>query len=146
MSFPHSRMCFFRTAQCVVSEQDIVTSPKRPRRNASAEAVPLKPPRRNVHDESSPPRRRNECDEAKTTPNFFAILNSDGHMAASHLFASITFRKGVAPHQNFSMNPCVRRRTIPCVRRKTILASEERQFLVFDERHSLCSKKDIPCV
>ena len=75
-------------------------------------------------------------------------------MAASHLFASITFRKGVAPHQNFSTNPCVRRRTFlvfeegqnslcskkdnPCVRRRI--------FLVFEEGHSLCSKKDIPCV
>ena len=50
-------------------------------------------------------------------------------MAASHLFASIKFRKGVAPHQNFS-HFCVRRRT----------------FLVLEEGQSLCSKKDIPCV
>ena len=59
-------------------------------------------------------------------------------MAACHLFASITFRKGVAPHQNFSMNPCVRRRTF--------LLFEEGQFIVFEEGQSLCSKKDFPCV
>ena len=42
----------------------------------------------------------------------------DGYMAASHLFASITFRKGVAPHQN---------------------------SLCLMKDHSLCSKNN-PCV
>ena len=93
--FPKRTMCSFQRRECVLSQKNNVfaptrtgcssqknnlTLPKPVRRNRYAETVTPKPSRRNVHDESLPRRRRNHPDETETTKNFFARINSGGHI------------------------------------------------------------------
>ena len=78
--FPKRTMCSPQREQCVLPQKNNLTLPKPVRRNRYAETVTPKPSRRNVHDESLPRRRRNHPDETETTKNFFARINSGGHM------------------------------------------------------------------
>ena len=86
--FPKRTVCSFQKQQCVRPKENSVffqkinnlTLPKPVRRNRYAETVTPKPSRRNVHDESLPRRRRNHPDETETTKNFFARINSGGHI------------------------------------------------------------------